>query len=203
MRPKEHKQCQRIFGLAKLLGLDNGLLHERVYEVTGKESIKQLSFYEAEAVIKNLEGYCRPEAKSPAKKKRWKQYAFGFSFYRPGMATPSQLEFIRAMMLEMQKLSPGEASLDDRLRGWLQKYGKVDDLVFLDVRNARNIIDGMKNYLKSLGWEYKGDRIKRLEKEASSLQEKLLEADGAQWAELKERLTQVERELDVLRIHRG
>lgn len=158
MRAMEAKQRQCIFGYARQLGIDNDLLHERIYSITGKESIKLLSFSEAEEVIKSLKGYCRPAPESTGKNNRWKQYAFGFSYYRPGMASPSQLEFIRAMMLEMKKRSPSDASLDDRLRGWLQKYGKIDDIGFLDIKKARNIIDGMKNYLKSLGWEYKGDK---------------------------------------------
>lgn len=157
MRAMADKQRQCIFGYAKQLGIDNDLLHERIYSITGKESIRKLSFSEAEDVIQSLKGYCKPEPGQSSKKNRWKQYAFGFATSRPGMATPKQLEFIRAMMLEMQKLTPGEASLDDRLKGWLQKYGKVDDLGFLDGDNARKVIDGMKKYLTRLGWEYRGN----------------------------------------------
>ena len=203
MRAMESKQRQCIFGYAKQLGLDNDLLHEHVYQITKKESLKKLSFSEAEDVIKSLKSFAKPNTETTVKKDCWSLYAFGLSHYRPGMATPGQLEFIRAMMFEIRKRKPGNASLDNRLRGWLRKYGKIDDIGFLDFRNARNIIDGMKSYLKRLGWEYKGDRIQELEKEVQDLQEKMVKAGAAEWAELHERLNQVKRELDVLRIHRG
>lgn len=167
----EHWQRRSIFAYARELGIEidkdnkNDSLHDTVESLTGKRSIGQLTFYEAQKVIDclkgNLKGFKRFEEKpkqsnsNSRTKSRWDLYAFGLGS-RPGMASPGQLEFIRAMMFELKKRDPGEASLEDRLRGWLEKYQHRSDIKFLTPSKANEAIEGLKSYLVKLGWEYKG-----------------------------------------------
>lgn len=162
----ESWQRRSIFAYARELGIEidkeskNDSLHDLVESVTGKRSISQLSFYDAQKVIQrlqdNLRGFEhleeRPQQKNTAD--RWSIYGFGLPA-RSGMASPGQLEFLRAMMFELKNRDPSTASLDDRLRGWLEKYAHTSDVKFLTPATAWKAIEGLKKYLKKLGWEYK------------------------------------------------
>jgi len=48
------KQLKMVWTLARQLGMDSELLHEMVFEVTGKDSLKKLSVPEAVGIIDGL-----------------------------------------------------------------------------------------------------------------------------------------------------
>lgn len=166
VKPMEAWQRRSIFAMAGELGLkgDNGTkhdqLHEMVESITGKSSIGKLTFDEAQKVIQKIKTYmrgCERLEENPVHldlNDRWNLFAFGLK-ERSGMASLGQLNFIRAMMFELKKRDPSEASLDKRLRGWLEKFAKTSDVQFLTPRTARRVIEGLKAYLVKLGWEYK------------------------------------------------
>lgn len=49
-----NRQLKLIWTLARQLGMDSDLLHKMVFDVTGKDSLKQLSCWEAGAIIDGL-----------------------------------------------------------------------------------------------------------------------------------------------------
>jgi len=158
-------QVKIIYTLGQELGIVDRMvtkdsLHEMVESITGKIHISELTGDEAIKVIDRLKGNMKgvdrikEKPKNTVSKDRWNQYAFGLTS-RPGMASLKQLEFIRAMMFELKNRVPGEASLDDRLRGWLEKYNHTSDVKFLTPGKARIAIEGLKKYLVKLGWSYK------------------------------------------------
>ena len=161
----ENWQRRSIFAYARELGIKvdketkNDSLHDLVESVTGKRSIGTLTFFDAQKVIDrmkaNLRGFERfaDKAKKINATDRWSLYGFGLP-ERPGMASPAQLEFLRAMMFELKKRDPSEASIDDRLRGWLEKYAHTSDVKFLTPSTAWKAIEGLKKFLKKLGWKY-------------------------------------------------
>ena len=166
VKPIESWQRRSIFAYAKELGIKvdnatkNDALHDLAESVTGKRSISKLGFYDAQKVIdrlkENLRGFERFDDKPKQSNvaDRWNQYGFGLPT-RSGMASPAQLEFLRALMFELKNRDPSHASLDDRLRGWLEKYAHTSDVKFLTPATAWKAIEGLKKYLKKLGWEYK------------------------------------------------
>jgi hypothetical protein len=91
-------------------------------------------------------------ARAPAD--RWKLYAFGLSD-RSGYASLKQLDFIRALILELCRLDPSSTPKDKRLRGWLEKYARTSDVRFLRPDTAGKVIDGLISYLSKLGFEYR------------------------------------------------
>ena len=122
-------------------------LHMMVYNITKKESLKELTYSEANTVITRLKGMMkgtdRPGSKH--KKKRASHTA------QPGMASEGQVGKLWYLMYELEKFDkPGQvkASREKRLNGFLKKYAGVDDLRFLTYYKANKAIEGLKSLVE-------------------------------------------------------
>jgi len=217
----EKWQIQRIHIYGSQLGLvdrsarqDGQMdeLHLLIHSMTGRCSTKELTRMEASMVLNRLEDMMKAQGLTVGRKADGKAKNTS-KVRRAGMITPEQEKAVWFHMYRLAELDlePSKASLPYRLCRIIEKELKVtafekDIFRFISQPQAGVLIEKIKKYVQSAkrkSKQEKDDKLQTLLSEASSLQEKLLEADGAQWAELKERLTQVERELDVLRIHRG
>ena len=157
-------QRRSIFAFARELGIKidnenkNDELHDLVESLTGQRSVGKLTYDQADLVIGRLKGDMRGcgrlEEKGNNLEDRWQIYAFGLK-ERPGMASLKQLNFIRAMMLELKRLDPMDVSLDKRLRGWLEKYAHVSDVTYLTPHTAYIVTEGLKGCLTRMGWVYR------------------------------------------------
>lgn len=84
---------------------DDDILHQIVYSIAGKESVKQLTYTEYLAVKKRIEELTDENTN--------------------GMITVKQKRKIYAMMKELSKLSFSEKSEDERLCGIVRKTLKI------------------------------------------------------------------------------
>lgn len=116
---------RKIYASAKENGIDNVLLHDMVSEITGKDSIKKLDKREAIEVIDKLVG------KKPRKRPSQER------------ATLSQLEKIAALEKEL-----GWDSNPKRLRAFIKKYARTEQLHWLTELQASNIIEALKKLEK-------------------------------------------------------
>lgn len=106
-------------------GLDTQLLHDMVYEMTGKSSIRELSKYEAMDVIDCLTG------KQPQN--------------RPlSRASVAQIDYIKDLEKEL-----GWQDNSKRLQGFIKKFAKTERLHWLTPKQASNVIEGLKSLLKN------------------------------------------------------
>ncbi len=150
-------QRRAIFGYVRELGIKldrehkNDALYDLVERETGKRAVSKLTNTEADRVLYCLKGML--SSPPPPSEDRWKMYAFGLN-ERNCMASLKQLEFIRALIIELARLDPSSATKDKRLRGWLEKYHHTSDIRFLKSYTASKVIDGLKTYLTKLGWRY-------------------------------------------------
>ncbi|MDI6711483.1 MAG: regulatory protein GemA [Bacillota bacterium] len=126
-QPITTPQMRKIWSLARQLGLDDDLLHAVVDSLTGKSSIRALNKYQAGIVIDELDRRHRAAD-------------------RPGMASRAQIYKIRQLEKAL-----GWDTNPDRLRGFIKKYGGVDDLRWLPRAKAWRIIEGLKKILARQG----------------------------------------------------
>ncbi|MCL6558447.1 MAG: regulatory protein GemA [Firmicutes bacterium] len=217
----EKWQIQRIHIYGSQLGLvDRSVraegnmdeLHLLIHSMTGRCSTKELNDMEANRVLNRLEDMMKAQGLTIGKKQDGKAKNTS-KVRRTGMITPEQEKAVWFHMYRLAELDtePSKASLPYRLCRIIEKELKVtafekDIFRFISQNQAGVLIEKIKKYVQSAKRKTKqkeDEKLQTLLWEASSLQEKMLEADGVQWSELKERLEQVERELDVLRIHMG
>lgn len=128
-----YPQIRKLYALAKEKGIDNEELHELVYQCSGKDSIKSLSKDEGIRCIDRIEGR---------------------KVLPTGKITPSQLSYINDLIKQL-----GWNNNPKRLKGFIRKYTKVDEIKWLNVRQASNIIEGLKRQVKELG-EIEEGRLK-------------------------------------------
>lgn len=124
-KPITKAQIIKIHAAAKENGIDNVLLHDLVEQVTGKQSIKELSKFEAMDVIDKLVG--KQPYKKPSKEK----------------ASVDQLELIHALEREL-----GWQDNPKRLQAFIKKYAHTEQLHWLDGSQASNVIEALKKLLK-------------------------------------------------------
>ena len=120
--------------------------------VTGKDSIKELSYQEAMAVIKRLEDLQGGTAAPKPSSRKPKEHS-----QRPGGVTSGQQKKIWALMYELKKRdkSPNEVLLGDRLCAVIKKELHVDAIAknpfaWLTFSQGNTLIEVLKGYLKSL-----------------------------------------------------
>lgn len=114
-------QIKMLYGLARKNGMDSDMLHARVYEVTGSDSIKALSASAAARVIDGLLGKQQSDTR----------------------ATNAQVGIILGLADKL-----GWSKQPDRLRGWLRSRWEVELPGWLNSYQARECIEGMKAMLK-------------------------------------------------------
>ena len=156
MRKIESFQMKKIYAIGHALGItgtgSEDELHVLVSSVTGKDSIKELSYQEAMAVIKRLEDLQGGTAAPKPFSRKPKEHS-----QRPGGVTSGQQKKIWALMYELKKRdkSPNEVPLGDRLCAVIKKELHVDAIAknpfaWLTFSQGNALIEVLKGYLKSL-----------------------------------------------------
>ena len=148
MDPISNLQRRTIFALAGELGMGEDLLHDLVFDVTAKTSIRELSSDDARAVIRdlNLRGASRP-AKRRASSTRQKAKGEG-----PQHASEGQQRKVWALMYQLQQVSPSAAPIGDRLCGIIKKELRQDafpkdPFAWIDYHKCIKLIDILKQYV--------------------------------------------------------
>lgn len=156
MRKIDPYQIKKMYAMAGALGMTEAGSHEDglhllVAGMTGKESVKALTYREAQAVIGRLKELQGGQAPQRAQKARAHPS-------RPGGVTSGQQKKIWALMYELQKYDtePSTASLGDRLCAVIKKELKVDAIArtpfaWLDYQAGNHLIEVLKGYVKTEG----------------------------------------------------
>lgn len=158
MRGIEAFQKRKIYVIGNALGITaksgrEDELHALVAGMTGKDSIRELSYREAAAVIGRLEELQEntgsPKPLVSGKKKEHPS--------RPGGVTGGQQRKIWALMYELKKhdAQPNTAQLGDRLCAVIKKELGVDAIAkapfrWLTFKQGNNLIEILKGYVASL-----------------------------------------------------
>ena len=145
------QQIRKIYAIGRSLGIvehgkNNDNLHSLVTALTGKESVKALTYPEAQAVIADLQ---KRQGTAPQPRHRSKPHP-----ERPGGATDGQQRKVWALMYQLAKADkePSAASLEKRLCGIIRKELKMDStpqepLTWLDFRTCSRLIEVLKKYV--------------------------------------------------------
>lgn len=154
MKGIEAFQIKKIYAIGNALGIvENGNkddnLHTLIGNVTGKDSVKELTYNEANVIISQLEqlqGKVAPPKKSASKKHE----------AVPGGVTEAQQRKVWALLYELKKYDkePSTAAIGDRLCGIIRKELKVDSMVknpfaWLDFSSGNKLIEILKKYVSS------------------------------------------------------
>lgn len=129
-----------LYSIASSAGfIDNSnhsddILHQIVYGVTGKESVKQLTHQEFVKVKNRLEELTYQNT--------------------DGMITIKQKRKIYAQMIELSELSPSEKSIDERLCGIVRKILKIssfpsEPLKWVKKKEATKLIQIIGFYIET------------------------------------------------------
>lgn len=154
MKKIDPYQMKKIYAIARALGIseagshEDGL-HDLAEGITGKRSIKALTYREAETVITRLSQLQGGQA--PKKARKTNEHPS-----RPGGVTSGQQKKIWALMYELQNCDkePGTASLGERLCAVIKKELKVDAVprapfAWLDFKDGNHLIEVLKGYVES------------------------------------------------------
>ena len=158
MKQIEQFQIRKIYAIGNALGItgtgdEEDELHILVCGVTGKDSIKNLTYREAGAVISRLEEL---QGSAASQRKRSNKPIEHRS--RPGGVTSGQQKKIWALMYTLKKYDkvPNEVQLGDRLCAVIKKEFHVDAIAkdpfaWLTFRQGNNLIEILKGYVASAG----------------------------------------------------
>ena len=127
IQPITQPQLRKIYAEARQAGIGNDYLHDLVYTVTGKQSLKDLTMAEAATLIDALV----------------KHNGGG---ERPGIMTDKQHWRLRDYQSKL-------GWTDAQLLGFVRKYAHVDFLNWLTIKDASKIIEGLKNIYGKKGAE--------------------------------------------------
>lgn len=122
-------QIRKIYALAKELNLDNELLHDFMNNTIKEKNISKLTNIQAITLIDELE-----YKKTGVRKKK---------IYRSDRATEDQIYKIQALEKEL-----GWNENPKRLKGFMKKYSKVEDINWLTDEAASNLIEALKKVLE-------------------------------------------------------
>lgn len=148
------QQIKKIYAIGQALGIvergnDSDNLHSLVAAMTGKESIKALTYAEAQAVIADLQ---KRQGAAPLPRHKPRTHT-----ERPGGATDGQQRKVWALMYELQKrdTAPSTASLGERLCGIIKKELRVDafpqqPFIWLDFQTCNKLIEVLKKYVANV-----------------------------------------------------
>lgn len=145
-------QIKAIHVLGQNLGLVDTMLRKEgkldqlhciIFDITGKESTKDLSFFEANLVIDRLKGNLRGNY-------------FKASNNVPGKISVAQIKKIKAQMYELKKYDTVEntQSIEKRLQGFIKKNVKIEHLNWLSKEEASDIIEGLKGLISNQKKKY-------------------------------------------------
>lgn len=143
-------QVKKIYAIANAMGLVNPRdapdeLHLLVQAITGRESVKALTYSEANKVIAELD---RLQGGPPLKPKTHAEI--------PGGPTDGQQRKVWALMYKLQRFdrTPIETPLGDRLCGIIKKELKINSVpekpfVWLNQELANKLIEILKAYIRN------------------------------------------------------
>ena len=145
------QQIRKIYAIGNALGIvergnADDSLHDLVSSITGKDSLKALTYAEAQAVIRDLE---KRQGDAPPPRRKPKAHT-----ERPGGATAAQQRKAWALMYELKKrdTAPSAASLGERLCGIIKKELRVDAVpeqpfAWLTFQTCNKLIEVLKKYV--------------------------------------------------------
>lgn len=162
MRTIEQFQIRKIYAIGNALGIKTGTnedeLHALVGGVTGKDSIKALTYKEACTVIARLEELQGRAVSPEPKNRKPKEHES-----RPGGVTSGQQKKIWALMYELKKYDkvPNGVQLGDRLCAVIKKEIGIDaaakdPFVWMDFSQGNKLIEILKKYISSAEKKGKG-----------------------------------------------
>ena len=147
------QQIRKIYAIGNALGIvergnEDDDLHALVSALTGKDSVKSLTYAEAQAVITDLQ---KRQGAAPLPRHKPKTHP-----ERPGGATDGQQRKVWALMYQLAKADkePSAASLGERLCGIIRKELKVDStpqqpFIWLDFRACNKLSEVLKGYVNN------------------------------------------------------
>lgn len=115
------KQIRTIWAIAKNIGFNSDEVHDVVYRETSKESIKQCSDSQLERVINAL------------------KYIGSMEDAKRSRTTQKQRKYIKDLEFDL-----GWSAQPERLRGFIKKYYGVENIDWLTVKQASNLIESLK-----------------------------------------------------------
>jgi hypothetical protein len=151
-----NNQRRTIYGLATELGIyeknnPNDSLHDMVAAITGKSSIGDLTFTDANQVIGGLRKLKNGTDPLPVKTHKEESSLK----YRPGMITPEQRNKIWAYMYNLVEydINPSKVTIGTRLCKIIEKYlhvtaVKKDPFRFVTFEKAGILIEVMKKMIR-------------------------------------------------------
>ncbi len=119
-------QKRKIYAVSKEYGIDNELLHIIVKNISGKDSIKQLSIMEAVKVIDRIQG--NYQSVNPKKEHM----------------TYKQEAYIKGLAKDLEWIDEDGLPDERRINGFCKKYYGIDNWKWLTRSLASKIIEGMK-----------------------------------------------------------
>ncbi len=146
------EQIRKIYALGGELGIKgkghDDLLHELIYGITGKESVRELNDSEVRAVLSEMYK-CKPAAAK--RKKADKEPGDN------GMATKEQQALCWRYCYRLKELDPNPESADvfERLAGAIRKVcgtnmvPKTDPFRWVDQDNCSKLIEQLKRYVNT------------------------------------------------------
>lgn len=158
-------QIKRIYGLGAGLGIvgkdRDDMLHEVIYSITGKESVKELDDNEFKAVQAELISRMRfadpnhpLHNTNPKPKKKVKSDSSEIGCN--GMATPEQQRLCWRYCYRLKELDPNAKSADvgDRLLGAIDKVlgvtaSKKQPFRWIDQEQCSKLIEQLKRYVNT------------------------------------------------------
>lgn len=143
-------QIRKIYAIGGALGMRGAdrqdALHDLVNSMTGKASVKELTYAEACRVIGELEA--RQGTPPPRKGGRPLRKTV------PGRVSEGQQRKIWALMYQLAEASPSTAQLGDRLCTIIKKELGVeafprDPFAWVDYKGGNKLIETLKGYVKT------------------------------------------------------
>lgn len=119
-------QIRKIYALCRERGLDEDLLHEHIYSLVKKDSVKKLTISEAVKVIDSLSG---------------KKTSCGGASYK-------QMTYIKNLMKTLGWVTESGMPDMERLSGLCKKMYKIETYKWLDVKMASGIIEALKEFIE-------------------------------------------------------
>lgn len=141
-------QIRKIYAIGGALGMRGAdrqdALHDLIAGMTGKNSVKELSYAEACRVIGELEA--RQGTPPPRKGGRPLRKT------TPGRVSEGQQRKIWALMYQLAEASPSTAQLGDRLCAIIKKTLGVEafpaaPFAWVDYKGANKVIEALKGYV--------------------------------------------------------
>ena len=145
MRMIEYKQVKAIYAMANKIGISekgnkNDDLHNLVLSRFKKTSIKDLTYFEAESLKRELNKHLKPV----------KNNSDGV----PGMMTAAQKKKVWALIYKLCEIDEGKAKPNERLAGAVNKIlglskTESNPLAWVKFEDGNKLIEYLKRYVKS------------------------------------------------------